>query len=615
VLDADGVQLVHYHRDQSRPDRPWVRGAIVAEDAAGPGAIAHLPERPGGAGALHVLVPMGSRDHGAAGTTAHVVRSQAPGEPRRWRRLGCLPGVSPVLALHRGRLVAGLTQDGVRERWEWDGAVWAPAPGAPPEAPAPAQFAGALLGPDPVALALARTHLAGTPLVGDALAALPGGDRGLLLPLGPPGAGWLQALAQEGRSVYQWHRQEWRGRVRWVRAACLRFDPGDGFVVDAASSAKLAQITGEVDSQPSRSDATLSASESRSGVRGTDLGVRFEHAGRSFLLFGDTHWTRPLRATRDALGELTDAGPVPGLPGVELHGSPLAIVGGAATCREYDVPLDAVSLDGELIAFFSSHHFARHQVMGRSLITRAVDPSLPVDAGARRHPLRFAKLATFSDRFFVNVSLQRRGDVLYLWGSGSYRADDLRLAAFDLASPPLRAALAGHRPWSRPQPGVSYWAGQHPDNTPRWSPHEDAAAPVLPGAFGELSVRYVAAVGRYLLLAMSGPEDPLGPGVTLRAASAPWGPWTPRRRLFDWVADGMAHDDEASRFLRAHRTNDPVGDAIFHPQRQMTGAAYAPYLFEARLDGDDLVLRYTLSTWNPYQVVLMEHRLAAASVR
>ena len=89
------------------------------------------------------------------------------------------------------------------------------------------------------------------------------------------------------RQVYQWHRQEWGGRQRWVRASCLRLHPDDGFEVEDRPSIKLAQVTGERDSQPSAPDATLSASESRSGVRGTDLGVRFDHAGRSFLLFGD----------------------------------------------------------------------------------------------------------------------------------------------------------------------------------------------------------------------------------------------------------------------------------------------------------------------------------------
>ena len=421
----------------------------------------------------------------------------------------------------------------------------------------------------------------------------------------------MQALVQEGASVYQWHRQEWAGRVRWVRAACLRFDPGDGFDVAGEQSVKLAQVTGERDTQPSSVDATLSFSESRSGVRGTDLGVRVDHAGRAFLLFGDSHWTTPGRVTRDAIGLLTPEGPVPGLPGVELHGAPLAIVGGVATSREYDVPLDGFSHAGELFVFFSSHHFARHRVMGRSLLTRAVDPTLPIGGRERRRPIAFRYVGAFSDRHFVNVSVQREGDRLWAWGSGGYRADDLRLAEFDLSSPGLADALLGRRRWARPQVGVRYWAGLDADGAPRWSSDEDAAASVLPGAFGELSVRWVPELARFVLLAMDGPEDPIGPSVTLRTAERPWGPWTPRVRLFDWETSGKSRHDEASRFIRAHQDGDPVGDAVFGLQRSMTGAAYAPYLFDSRRDGGDVVLRYTLSTWNPYQVVLMEHRLPA----
>ncbi len=63
-----------------------------------------------------------------------------------------------------------------------------------------------------------------------------------------------------------------------------------------------------------------------------------------------------------------------------------------------------------------------------------------------------------------------------------------------------------------------------------------------------------------------------------------------------------------TRFIKAG-PNDPVAESLFPAQARGNGAAYAPYFFDARRDGDDLVLRYTLSTWNPYQVVLMEHRL------
>jgi hypothetical protein len=71
----------------------------------------------------------------------------------------------------------------------------------------------------------------------------------------------------------------------------------------------------------------------------------------------------------------------------------------------------------------------------------------------------------------------------------------------------------------------------------------------------------------------------------------------------------MSHADPFTRFIKAAGEGDPVGDRIFPGQADGTGAAYAPYFFDARTDGAELVLRYTLSTWNPYQVVLMQHRL------
>lgn len=416
--------------------------------------------------------------------------------------------------------------------------------------------------------------------------------------------GWVQALVQVDGSVYHLHRQRRRGRVRWLRDACLRLDDRSRFAEAGEPSAKVAQITGERDSQPTAagtSRPTLSSSASRSGVRGTDLGVRIDHAGDTLLLFGDTHWTRPWLGTRDAVGRVHD--PDAERPGVSLHGSPLRLHGGGTTMREYDVPLDAFSLGDELFVFHTSNHFRDAQVMGRSVLTRARPGRLRVNPAARWRPVGLRHLATFSDHRFINVSVQRVGDELLLWGTGAYRADDIRLARVDLTAAGVTDGL--RRGSAEPfLAAVRYWAGPG-----HWSPAEADAVPVTsPGAHGELSVRRVPAIGRYLMLTMSGPEDPIGAAVVLRTASEPWGPWSPRIRLFDWVGDGMSPGDDARRFIRASHS-DAVGDAIFAGQAEATGAAYAPYLFDARLDGDDLVLRYTLSTWNPYQVVLMRQRL------
>lgn len=420
------------------------------------------------------------------------------------------------------------------------------------------------------------------------------------------GRGWPQALTAEGESVFSYHR---RPDGVWLRSSCLRVIDSH-FEVAKNCSTKVAQITGELDATPAPGGerrASLSRSLSTAGIRGTDLGVRFEHDGRSFLLFGDTHWAkRPWLMTRDAIAEVHDGE----LPQVRFHGSPLRISSG--TMREYDVPLDAISHGGELYGIFSADHFRNRVVMGRSVLARAVDPALRLDPARRNHPVRFRTLATLSERYFINVAAQLRpaaevpgcagdGDVALLWGTGTYRASEVRLAMLDAAA---LAQLAGAR--SRvptAKLGLRYWAGNG-----QWSTDEGAAVALFsPGAIGELSVRWVPAVGRYLLLAAAGPDDPIGPAISLRWADSPAGPWTPRLRLLDWVAGGMS-PDVCARFLKSS-SDDPVSDAIFGVQSRGLGSAYAPYFFDARLDGDELVLRYTMSTWNPYQVVLMEHRL------
>ena len=542
--NGDGTLTVHhYFRGQGRPDAPWLRGDVVSSRALGPGALFQRG-RPGTeAHELVAAIPE------ADGRVAYAWRVNEP-LAGRWRRLE-----GPVMV-------------GGQEPPAWDGPADAPLPTDADE------WGDGVV----IAVATAVSRLRG---------------------------GWLQALVQVDGSIYHLHRQERRGRVRWLRHACLRLDDRSAFTLAGEASTKVAQVTGETDSQPTATGATrptLSASASRSGVRGTDLGVRIDHAGDTFLLFGDTHWTRPWLGTRDALARVGDPGA--DRPAVSLHGSPLRLRGGGTTMREYDVPLDAFSLGDQLFVFHTSNHFRDAQVMGRSVLTRAKPGRLRIDPAARWHPVGLRYLATFSDHRFINVSAQRVGDELLLWGTGAYRADDVRLAKVDLTAPGVVDGLT-HGSAVAFSAAVRYWAGPG-----RWSRNEADARPVLtPGALGELSVRWVPEIGRYLMLTMSGPEDPIGAAVLLRTASEPWGPWSPRVRLFDWIGDGMSHHDDARRFIRASHS-DVVGDAIFAGQAEATGAAYAPYLFDARRDGDEVVLRYTLSTWNPYQVVLMRQRLS-----
>ncbi len=634
-----GGGVRHYERAQERPDQGWVRRDLVSPDAVGPGALVVAR------GVLHAFVP-------EPGGIAHHVkaalpRAQAPGghtlDPNTWgRRDDTLPGTTVSALVDRAAvLVAAATDDGVT--------LWRRGPGgeqtlAVPGARWPAVASGALVVERDGSLELWSTSLpqrsgvvgrAGTAphaLVADAggwLLAVPRGDVLETWRIGGDGSAtrhatltWgagamdgvalrqgqgpsIHALTAEDGSILQ-HRRH-TAEAAWHRVNCLRLHDDAPFTVEPSESTKLAQVSGEVDSQPLREGGrrpTLSRSRSTAGVLGTDLGVRVSHLGEDFMLFGDTHWRhRPWLTTRDAIARIDPAGPVAGLPGFTFHGAPLRVRGGRTTMREYDVPLDAFSVGDDLYAFFTSDHFRHGQVMGRSVLA-VHHGRVQVDPRSRR-PITFRYVRTFSERFFLNVSVQRlpasalglagEREVIAVWGAGSYRAGDLRLAVLD---PDTLA--------------VRYWAGLEASGRPRWVEREADARPLLhPGAFGEISVRWVPSAGRFLLLACSGPEDPIGWAVTLRTAEHPWGPWSPRRRLLDWIARGMWFDDPYSRFIKALSDgSDPVGDRIFRGQADATGAAYAPYFFSAAPDGDDLVLRYVLSTWNPYQVVLMEHRLA-----
>ena len=436
---------------------------------------------------------------------------------------------------------------------------------------------------------------------------------------------WLQALTQEGTSIYQLYRHPHGAGFRWMRSACLRLEDEAHADVDSNNprSVKEAQITGGGDPPKVQ---TLSGSETTSGIRGTDLGVTVHHNQRHFLLFGDTHWVNSNDITRDtfdSIGEV-NAGGTAQRP-VVLHGSPLEILGAPAanptTQDIYDVPLDAFSLGGELFTFFSSNHFDMGRVMGRSVLTRVADPSLPINAAVRDLPLPFQFLTEFSGFRFINLSVQLRraadvpgmgyeGYVLLVWGTGAYRADDLRLAVVRLSGAVLDHLFAGE-PFPTQALATRYFAGLS-GNSPSWSPLEQDARPVLfPSALGELSVRWVPELHLYVLLGMSlpffeGKGDTIKLGVFMRVASTPWGPWSPRRQVFDWRKDGT--------FIKGVHPS-AVGDCIFDPQCESAGAAYAPYLFDVHWEGNTAAVRYTLSTWNPYQVMLMRHDVTRAELR
>jgi hypothetical protein len=99
-------------------------------------------------------------------------------------------------------------------------------------------------------------------------------------------------------------------------------------------------------------------------------------------------------------------------------------------------------------------------------------------------------------------------------------------------------------------------------------------------------------------------------GITMRTAPHPWGPFGEPQVIMD------PHRDEAyGTFMHIKTEPGRVSDDFSDPGREEEwGGEYAPYLIPrfTEQEVNECVLHYTMSTWNPYQVVLMRSRLGAS---
>ena len=91
-------------------------------------------------------------------------------------------------------------------------------------------------------------------------------------------------------------------------------------------------------------------------------------------------------------------------------------------------------------------------------------------------------------------------------------------------------------------------------------------------------------------------------GIIFRTADKPWGPWSAPGILFDPVEDqGYCHFMHVSYL-------DNICDTAFDPNRENeSGGEYGPYQIApfAKAIPNGSSIYFTMSTWNPYTVVLM----------
>jgi hypothetical protein len=375
------------------------------------------------------------------------------------------------------------------------------------------------------------------------------------------------------------------------------------------STHKINQLIGETDKQTHQS--TLSRTESRYQLRGTDLGYSFEHQGKIYFLFGDTVGARDAALDSIATAEIgaDTMDPERGArldfltqsPGLYLTVQPPGISMGA-----FEVPTAGISLNNQMYVVVNTNHSDEWQT-DRSVLTRV---SFPVT------PTGFRPLRTISQRpdgKFLKMSLHIQpkeipglpdgGPFVMIWGTGQYRHSDAYLSIV-----PASQFESGQ--------GALYYAGLEANGSPHWQPRESAARPIITnGTLGDVSVIWCQDLKLWLMTYDS--RAAAMAGILFSYSATPWGPWSAPQLLFNARNDGalgrfihdpgMTPDDGLAGPVIGKGQNNPA---------QVHGGAYAPYMIErwtrvrARsADDGELEIYYVLSTWNPYVVVLMSSRL------
>ncbi len=147
-----------------------------------------------------------------------------------------------------------------------------------------------------------------------------------------------------------------------ARAAAPSDDANEAVrIVERAT--KVSQLTGDVDRQTGQ--PTLNRTDERFRLQGTDLGVSFEHKGRTYFVFGDTYGP----PGGDAVAWTTSRDPEKGLALTFLSESgvytPLLIPG--ISQAGFEVPMAGVSIGGRMYVYHTTDHTPR-RTMGRSVL-------------------------------------------------------------------------------------------------------------------------------------------------------------------------------------------------------------------------------------------------------
>jgi hypothetical protein len=362
----------------------------------------------------------------------------------------------------------------------------------------------------------------------------------------------------------------------------------------AGSTVKMQQLLGETDKE--KHQPTLSLTETRYGIRGTDLGNSFEHNGRVYFLFGDTVGRLDHALDTIATTDATDPEQGVRLDFLMAGRDYLTIQPPGISMSAFEVPVAGVSLGGQMYVVVSTNH-SQDGSTDRSVLTRFTLPATfqPLRTISQLPAGRFVKMSLHTQPGPI-AGLPAGGPFVLAWGTGAYRQSDAYLSVV-----PVAQFETGK--------GAMYFAGMDAAGAPSWSANEVEAKPIVQnGTLGDLSVTWCKDLGLWLMT-----YDRRAPtrGIAFSYSRTPWGPWSEPQILFNVANDGIG------KFIHNPNSNPPdglagpvIGKGQMDPEA-VRGGAYAPYVVErwTKLTGSELSVYYLLSTWNPYVVVLMKSRL------
>jgi hypothetical protein len=386
-------------------------------------------------------------------------------------------------------------------------------------------------------------------------------------------------------------------------------------------------------------DPTSNDPQFRANIRGTDLGIPVAHGDNIYFFFGDTAgkqgiWPITIESLPDAVGYVpygsvksdpnslcwdlrfivgaTDASvghsqdarvdadfafasmtPPAGHDISEFIKNPVGPRGANAFPNapgDFEVPSGAFSYDGSIYLFYTTVGSPTDVDMKGSYLARWTAP------GPNTFP-QYDILYAVDERFdakgqlggdFINIAPVVSGDYVYLFGTGEFRASPISLARKRLST------LATPGGFDRYDAKTKTWR----------SYAHSVGDPIVKTSAGEVSVRYFPEIQRFVML-----NQEISPKsenqIIARFASRPEGPWTDGT-----VVASLSDATFKSKYCCVNSFCS--GDRMLNCDR---AGYYGAYLLpEVRQEQNGTFsIDFVLSTWDPYNVVLMSATFADAN--